>query len=281
MDLTTTHHFRIDAPHLMHSKSLPDITSFKTLKVYLPGDRALEKLVLHQLDVLLDVPTTSPMLVCSTAPLRIHRVYEATVADIELVYDTETRTLAVSPRETPDVAFEGMGRFPLTFSESSLRPRCQPCGMGKTLPPFPEYIYNAARAFALLKHATERDGPYDMRSEVGFWIQPLVQGPGTPTFLPSGSKEMVPPESLDVYMLDRGSDITTVDVHPDKGYGIVAYNCNPNGLYVAVVKIPSISLKPGKSRYACPSRSHIALTHFLRDLFSCSHTRRRRRGRAL
>ncbi|VDB92090.1 unnamed protein product [Peniophora sp. CBMAI 1063] len=219
---------------------LPPLTSPQTFRVYLKNDRFLERLVLPQLDILLDHTTTFPPHVYATAPIRIHRVDDLAEADVELVWDAETKTLVVSPRESPALSFQSMSNFPPTFDENSLRQQYR--GKGSPLPPFAEYIYNAARAFALLKHRNPRDGPRDMRSEVAIWVARLVQGSDALRRLPSCGMEVI--TDVDLFMQEKGCEVITQEVYSDGGHGIVAHNYNPNALYVALVKIPSITLKP-------------------------------------
>ncbi|KZV70367.1 hypothetical protein PENSPDRAFT_752566 [Peniophora sp. CONT] len=225
----------------MLSGKIPSTTSFQAFGVYFKKDKALERLVLPQLDILLDKPSTFPKHVYSTVPLRIHRVFDVAHADIELLYDVTTKTLTASPRGPVGERFEGLDRLPPTFHENSLRQVYG--GSGRTLPPLAEYIYDAARAFALLKHKNVRDGPLDMRSEVAVWMSSLVRGPGLPPFLPTRGRDMIPSQSLDFYVREKGCDASQ-EVGVDEGYGILVGNNNPNALYVAVVKIPSSTLKP-------------------------------------
>lgn len=227
----------------MPSPRIPSKTSYLTLKVFLGTTKGAEKLVLPQLDIVLDQPTTSPRHVYPTSPVRIHRTYDLAQADLELVYNTAVKTLTVCSRGRIGALFD-MARLPPSFDERSL---CQRYSGGRELPPLATYLFNAARSFALLKHRNERLGPRDMRSAVALWSSVIVRGPGNPAVVPTHSQvqEILAQEKFPALVKGMGRPID-FKVDAEDGYGCCVLNSNLNPLHVAVVKISSATLEPGK-----------------------------------
>lgn len=246
----------------MPASALPSKASFLTLNVYLAKNKDAEKLILPQLDIVLDRPTTLPMRIYSTSPARIHRVLDLDLADLELVYNTAMKTLTICPRG-PLRPLLDMARLPPSFDERALRQ--QYSGGKGPLPPLADYLYNASRAFALLKHRNERLGPRDMRSAVALWMSPIAHGPNVPAVLPTESREMVPIEALEELIEGQGFPISRY-VNAVDGYGLTAFNSNLNALHIAVVKISSATLKPG-TQSAPPSIARSLLMRRTRVCF--------------
>ena len=234
----------------MPSHGLPSLNSYRTLKLYfVTSNKEAEKLVLSQLDILLDKPTASPKRIYSTSPLRIHRVSDKAHADLDLVYNTSIKTLTISPCGPKLGTILNMARLPPSFDEHALRQQYD-SGQSK-LPPLAEYIYNAARASALIKHHNEREGPRDMRSDVALWMSTITQGRVVPSALPSQPYDLIHDEDRHKLFESYGKSLVHI-VNKDDGYGLMMLNSNMNGLHVAVVKISSATLNPGNCHFARP-----------------------------
>ncbi|VDC02081.1 unnamed protein product [Peniophora sp. CBMAI 1063] len=229
----------------MSPTQLPSTTSWRTLKVrFITDDKDVEKLVLSQLDVVLDKPTILPEHVYLTSPVRIHRVSDVMKADLDLVYNAQTKKLNVFPCG----AYLGfalyMPRLPISFDHHALRQ--QYGGGASALPPLAAYIMDAARACAIIKHSNERSGPRDIRSDVTVWMSVVASGPENPEQLPvSPRRDMIPGGTVQEKHRSRGQNIGW-GVNPKDGYAVTVMSHAKlhGGLHVALVRIDSATLKP-------------------------------------